>query len=629
MFKVKFADIGEGLTEGTVAEVLVKVGDVVKEGQPLYFVETDKVNSEIPSPVAGKIAVINISTGQEIKVGDVVIEIDDGTSSSTTEPKVEVVEENASVVGATPVSNDVLPSRAPKPKADTKKTEQVEENASVVGATPVSNDVLPSRAPKPKTEAPKVDVQIEDTFDVCVVGAGIGGYVTAIKSAQLGLKTLIIEKEYYGGVCLNVGCIPTKTLLKTSHVYHDIMHKAKELGIVLQNTEKVVIDWAQALQRKNGVVKKLTGGVKYLLDKNKVTQIKGEAVALDKNTISVNNKNYRVNNLIIASGSTPNHLPLPGFDQGRKDGIIIDSTGILSIPKIPETLVVIGGGVIGIEFSCLFASLGTKVTVLQGLPTILEMLDKDIIDAMTKELKNRYNIEVITNASVKEFKNGAVVYQIDGKDQMVKGEYVLESVGRKTSLTGFENIGLELTPRKGIVVNEYQETNLDGVYAIGDVVGKVMLAHTAVKGAIVAANRIAKKANKDHAEDIVMDYDRIPSCIYTHPEVSMIGKTEQQLKQENIEYKTFKFPFSAIGKALADDDTSGFVKIIIEPKYKTILGAHIIGNRATEMISEIAAVIECEGTITEIANTIHPHPTMSEAIGEAAEALETGKAIHF
>ncbi|WBX35903.1 dihydrolipoyl dehydrogenase [Mycoplasma capricolum] len=629
MFKVKFADIGEGLTEGTVAEVLVKVGDVVKEGQPLYFVETDKVNSEIPSPVAGKIAIINISTGQEIKVGDVVIEIDDGSSTSTASTsKVEVVEENASVVGATPVSNDVLPSRAPKPKSEA-KVEVVEENASVVGATPVSNDVLPSRAPKPKAEAPKVDVQIEDTFDVCVVGAGIGGYVTAIKSAQLGLKTLIIEKEYYGGVCLNVGCIPTKTLLKTSHVYHDIVHKAKELGIVLQNTENVVIDWAQALERKNGVVKKLTGGVKYLLDKNKVTQIKGEAIALDKNTISVNNKNYRVNNLVIASGSTPNHLPLPGFDQGRKDGIIIDSTGILSVPKIPETLVVIGGGVIGIEFSCLFASLGTKVTVLQGLPTILEMLDKDIIDAMTKELKNRYNIQVITNASVKEFKDGSVVYQIDGQDQMIKGEYVLESVGRKTSLTGFENIGLELTPRKGVVVNEYQETNLDGVYAIGDVVGKSMLAQTAVKGAIVAANRIAKKTNKAHAEDIVMNYDKVPSCIYTHPEVSMIGKTEQQLKQENIEYKAFKFPFSAIGKALADDDTSGFVKIIVEPKYKTILGAHIIGNRATEMISEITAVIECEGTITEIANTIHPHPTMSEAIGEAAEALETGKAIHF
>ncbi|AEM68911.1 dihydrolipoyl dehydrogenase [Mycoplasma putrefaciens] len=600
MYQVKFADIGEGLTEGTVAEVLVKIGDTVKAGQALYFVETDKVNSEIPAPIDGKIAKINISAGQEIKVGEVVMEIDDGSSAAVAaEPK----------------------------KAEVKE----EENASVVGATPVSNDLLPSRGPvKVKPEAAKpADLKIEASFDVAVIGAGIGGYVSAIKCAQLGLKTLIVEKEYYGGVCLNVGCIPTKTLLRTSHVYHDILHKAKELGIVVPNTEKVVIDWAQALERKNGVVKKLTGGVKYLLDKNKVTQIIGSATAVDKNTISVNGKYYHADNLIIATGSVPNHLPLPGFDKARKDGIVVDSTGILSIPKIPKSLVVIGGGVIGIEFGCLFASLGTKVTVLQALPTVLEMLDQDVIDTMTKELKNTFKMDVITNANVKEFKNGAVVYEIDGKQQSVKGEFVLESVGRKTTLQGFENLGLELTPRNGVVVNQYQETNVSGVYAVGDVIGKAMLAQSAVKAAIVAANRVAKKANKAHAEDLVMDFDKVPSCIYTHPEVAMIGKTEQQVKAEKLDYKTFKFPFVAIGKALADDDTTGFVKIIVEPKYKTILGAHIIGNRATEMISEITAVIECEGTITEIANTIHPHPTMSEAIGEVAEALETGKPIHF
>ncbi|MDQ0567907.1 dihydrolipoyl dehydrogenase [Mycoplasma yeatsii] len=613
MYQVKFADIGEGLTEGTVAEVLVKVGDTVKAGQSLYFVETDKVNSEIPAPIDGKIAVINIKAGQEIKVGEVVMEIDDGSGASVSAPakqeaKSEPVEENASVIGATPVSNALLPRRN-------------HSSSSTSIQEPVKQEV--------KKEPVKVNVDVEDTFDVAVIGAGIGGYVSAIKCAQLGLKTLIVEKEYYGGVCLNVGCIPTKTLLKTSHVYHDILHKAKDLGIVVPNTEKVVIDWAQALERKNGVVKKLTGGVKYLLDKNKVTQIKGDAVALDKNTISVNGKNYRANNLIVATGSVPNHLPLPGFDEGRKSGVILDSTGILSVPKIPESLVVIGGGVIGIEFGCLFASLGTKVTVLQGLPTVLEMLDQDVIDVMTKELKTTYKMNVITNASVKVFKNGEVVYEIDGKEQSIKGEFVLESVGRKTSLQGFENIGLELTPRKGIEVNEYQETNLDSVYAVGDVVGKAMLAQSAVKSAIVAANRIAKKANKAHAEDITMDFNKVPSCIYTHPEVAMIGKTEQQLKAENVEYKAFKFPFSAIGKALADDNTTGFVKILIEPKYKTVLGAHIIGNRATEMISEITAVIECEGTITEIANTIHPHPTMSEAVGEVAEALETGKPIHF
>ncbi|PZW01462.1 dihydrolipoyl dehydrogenase [Metamycoplasma auris] len=600
MFKVKFADIGEGLTEGVVAEVLVKVGDVVKEGQPLYFVETDKVNSEIPSPTAGKIVVINIKTGQEIKVGDVVIEIDDGKDSPA----------------ATTMS---------APKEETK----AEENASVVGSTPVSNDVLPSRAPISKPNTPQVDLKIEGSFDVAVIGAGIGGYVSAIKSAQLGLKTLIIEKEYYGGVCLNVGCIPTKSLLKTSHVYHDIMHKAKELGISIKNTEEIVIDWDQALKRKNGIVKKLTGGVKYLLDKNKITQINGVAHAIDKNTISVNDKNYHVDNLIIATGSIPNQLPLPGFDEGRKNGIVLDSTGILSIPKVPESLVVIGGGVIGVEFGCLFASLGTQVTILQASSSILEMLDQEVIDLVTKELKSTYKINIITNASVKSLKGNEITYELDGSTQTIKGEFILESIGRKTTFAGFENLGLEVTPRNAIVVNKYHETNLDSVYAIGDVTGKAMLAHSAVKAGVVAANRIAKKTNKEHAEDITMDFDRVPSCIYIDPEIAMIGKTEQQLKKDNIEYKAFKFPFSAIGKALADDSPTGFVKVIVEPKYKSILGAHIVGNRATDLIAEIAAVIESEGTITEIANTIHPHPTMSEAIGEVAEALETGKPIHF
>ncbi|ENY68730.1 Dihydrolipoamide dehydrogenase [Metamycoplasma auris 15026] len=608
MFKVKFADIGEGLTEGVVAEVLVKVGDTVKEGQPLYFVETDKVNSEIPSPTSGKIAVINITTGQEIKVGDVVIEIDDGKDSSTTSA----------------------------PAADKKEEKASEENASVVGSTPVSNDVLPSRGPINKPATNEVasassisDLKIEDTFDVAVIGAGIGGYVSAIKSAQLGLKTLIVEKEYYGGVCLNVGCIPTKSLLKTSHVYHDIMHKAKDLGITIKNTEEIVLDWDQALKRKGAIVKKLTGGVKYLLDKNKVTQIMGVAHAINKNTISVNEKNYHVNNLIIATGSLPNKLPLPGFDEGRKNGIVLDSTGILSIPKIPESLVVIGGGVIGVEFGCLFADLGSNVTILQGSSSILEMLDQDVIDLVTKELKTTYKINIITNASVKSLQGNEVSYEVDGVLQTIKGEFILESIGRKTSFEGFENLGLELSPRKGIVVNQYHETNLDSVYAIGDVTGIAMLAHSAVKAGVVVANRIAKKANKEHAEDITMDFNRVPSCIYISPEIAMIGKTEQQLKKENIEYKTFKFPFSAIGKALADDSPTGFVKVIVEPKYKSILGAHIVGNRATDLIAEIAAVIESEGTITEIANTIHPHPTMSEAIGEVAEALETGKPIHF
>ncbi|AUM62377.1 dihydrolipoyl dehydrogenase [Spiroplasma monobiae] len=599
MYKVKFADIGEGLTEGKVAEVLVKLGQEIKEGDALFFVETDKVNSEIPAPVGGKIAKLLISEGQEIKVGDVVVEIDDG--NATVGEKSSSEEENASVVGSTPVSNDVIPSRGPAPVQQTSKSES----------------------------APIKHTDIEESFDVIVIGAGIGGYVSAIKTAQMGLKTLIIEKKYYGGVCLNVGCIPTKSLLRTAKVFEDIVHKAANLGIDMKSNEEPKINWGKALERKDGVVNKLTSGVQALLTKNGVKQIIGEASALDKNTIIVNDKKYHCDNLIIASGSVPNELPLPGFAEGRESGYLIDSTKILSLPKIPKALTVIGGGVIGIEFGCLFAALGTKVTVVEGAPKILPMLDQDVTTLMTKILKEKYKIEIFTNAKVKEVKGKSVIFEVDGKEQVIKSDYCLESIGRKTVTAGFDEIGLELSERKSIIANEYGETNIEGVYAIGDVTSKIMLAHVASHAGIVTANRIALKANKPDAHDLKMDYSKIPSCIYSHPEIAMIGKTEQQLKEEGVEYKTFKFPFAAIGKALADDDTTGFVKIICEPKYKTLLGAHIIGNRATDMISEFTTLIECEGTITELARAIHPHPTMSEAIGEAAEALESGKSLNL
>ncbi|KAF5295512.1 hypothetical protein FQR65_LT19891 [Abscondita terminalis] len=331
-----------------------------------------------------------------------------------------------------------------------------------------------------------------------------------------------------------------------------------------------------------------------LLKKNKVTQEFGEAKAINKNTIEVNGNIYHGDNLIIASGSVPIDLALPGFKEARESGLLIDSTKILDLKAIPKSLAVIGGGVIGIEFGCLFAALGTKVTVIEGTDNILPMLDNDVIKEMTKTVKSTYNIEVITKAMVKEIKGKELFYEVDGKKQSIKAQFVLESVGRKTVVTGFDNIGLEMNERKHIVANEYGETNLPGVYAIGDVVGKSMLAQVAQHAAIVTANRVAMKYNKDGAHEMHMDYAKVPSCIYTHPEIAMIGKTEQALKAEGVDYKAFKFPFAAIGKALADDSTEGFVKLICDPVYKTILGAHIIGNRATDMISEITSVIECE-----------------------------------
>ncbi|AGR42493.1 dihydrolipoyl dehydrogenase [Spiroplasma diminutum] len=630
MFKVKFADIGEGLTEGTVTEVLVKIGDEVKMGDALFNVETDKVTSDIYAPVDGKIAKILISANQEINVGDVVIEIDDGKGDAPQEEKTEIkaeepAEENASVVGATPVSNALLSrgrTREVPPKKSAAETiMNAVNNVNMPGLVPgKGGDLKP--APKFIAKDP------ENHFEVIVIGAGVGGYVSAIKCAQLGLKTMIAEKGNYGGVCLNIGCIPTKTLLKSAYLYEQITKRADKYGIQVDVTG-VKADWKAIQARKDDVVGKLTTGVKGLLKKNKVTSVEGFAKAIDKNTVEVNGKQYTCDNLIIATGSVPNHFNLPGAKEAIESGWLIDSTGALSLPKIPKELVIIGGGVIGIEFACVYKRLGTKVTVLQFLPTILEMLDSDVSKEMTKELISRGNLEIIYGVSTKSFGKNEVIYEKDGKEYKIKADYCLQSVGRKVVTEGFENINLEMNERGHINVNEYCETNIDGVYSIGDVTGKMMLAHVASHQGIIAANRIAKRLGNDHAEDMTMNFDRVPSCIYTYPEVAAVGKTEDELKKAGTEYKVYKFPFAAIGKALADGNTGGFVKLICEPKYKQVLGCHIISNTATDMISEITTVMESEATISEIARAIHPHPSLSEAIGEAAEALESGKPINF
>ncbi|WP_420855370.1 dihydrolipoyl dehydrogenase [Williamsoniiplasma lucivorax] len=470
----------------------------------------------------------------------------------------------------------------------------------------------------------------EKHFDIIVVGAGVGGYVAAIKAANLGLKTLIIEKGAYGGVCLNIGCIPTKTLLKSGKVFEQTTQKAAAFGIEISKDAKITVNWTKVMERKEDIIKKLSSGVLYLMNKNKIKHLEGEALALDNHTIKVNGETYTADDLIIATGSTPRGLNLPGFEQAQKAGFLLNSTDALSLPKLPKKVVIIGGGVIGVEFASMFASYGSQVTLLQGLPTILEMLDGDLSKEMTKILSAKNNITIVTNAMIKGIEKNKVVYEVDGKEVKLEADYCLQSVGRQAVTTGFDNIGLQKTANGYIeMANDYCQTNIDNVYAIGDVNGKLMLAHVASHEGVIAVNHIATKKGVKHAGHTKMEFECVPSCIYASPEIASIGKTEEQCQKENIDYKAFKFPFSAIGKALADGDTHGFVKLIIENKYQTVIGAHIIGNRATEMISEIAVAMESEATIAEIAHAIHPHPTMSEAIGEAAEALLTGKTLNL
>lgn len=465
-------------------------------------------------------------------------------------------------------------------------------------------------------------------YDIMVIGAGPGGYVTAIKAAQLGFKTLIVEKEYLGGVCLNVGCIPTKTLLKNSHVYDMVAH-ADKFGIQIDQKIKPKVDWAAMQNRKQKVVSTLTAGVKGLLKKNKVTSVWGEAIPVDAHTITVNKKKYQAEYLILATGSTPRHMPFKGAEQAREAGLMLDSTSVLSLPKLPTSMIVIGGGVIGVEFACMFAELGVEVTILQGLPKILELLDNDISVEMTKILTKEKKVQILPNAFVQSVvtKNNqiSVTYedQIDHKMKTVTADYCLESVGRVPYLGGFANkLNLKTVPRiEALAVNEFCETNVPKVYAIGDVNAKLMLAHTASAQGIAVIETIAGISQK-------INLKHIPSVIYSHPEVASVGITEEQAKEQKLAFKTFKYPLRTIGKAIADGEIEGFAKLIVSAKYGEILGAHIICATAGDMINEMTGYMTSEATLDEIVHTVRPHPTLSEMLTEVAHGLDS-KPIHM
>lgn len=463
-------------------------------------------------------------------------------------------------------------------------------------------------------------MNIEKEYDLIVVGGGPGGYVAAIKAAQKGLKTACVEMNKLGGVCLNVGCIPTKTLLRSAKVFEYILNSQK-YGIEITDKSAIKVDWKSMLDRKNKVVSTLVGGVAGLLKKNKVDHINGFGEFIDDNHLKVNNTIYKTKNFIIATGSKPAQLPIPGFDEGRQKGKIIDSTGILSIPSLPRTLAVIGGGVIGVEFAELMESLGVEVTIFQKGERLLEVLDKDVSKEITKHLKNK-GVKILTNVNTKEYKNGKLYYEIDGNTENIEPDIILEAVGRSPLNTSIENTSVEIN-NKGFVVSDTKtQTKAKNIYAIGDINGKHMLAHVASYEGEIAVDNIL-----GHEKHI--DYGKIPNCIYTSLEIATIGKTEEELKNENyIDFKVSKFPMAANGKSLADGKSIGFIKIIADKEIGEILGVHIIGASATDLISEMSLALSSELTVEDIANAIHPHPTPAEAIMEAAHGI-IDKPIHI
>lgn len=453
-------------------------------------------------------------------------------------------------------------------------------------------------------------------FDAVVIGSGPGGYVAAIKLAQLGKKTACIEKEALGGTCLNVGCIPSKSLLQSSKIYHEITHSIGSHGI---GVKEVSLDYSTMQSRKEGIVKTFNQGISALFAKNKVTHIKGSASFKDPHTLIVDGKEITAENIIIATGSTPISLPFLPIDEKE----IVSSTGALAFPEIPKKLIVIGAGIIGVELGSVYSRIGSEVTVVEYLdkitPTLDGSLSKALLQALTKQgLSFHLSSKVIGC----EKKGKHYEIQTEG-GEIFTGDKILVSIGRKPYTEGLalDKTGITLDQKGRIPINGRFQTTVPHIYAIGDVVDGPMLAHKASEEGIAVAERIA-----GHAP--ILEYITIPSVVYTEPEVASVGFTEEELKQKQIPYKSAQFPFKANSRAKCVGEEEGFVKLLAHKETGHLLGGHIIGANAGELIQEIAVALQARMTASTLAATSHAHPTLSEAIKEAALAL-TSKAIHI
>ena len=463
-----------------------------------------------------------------------------------------------------------------------------------------------------------------NSFDVIVVGGGPAGYVCAIRAAQLGLSTAVVERDKLGGVCVNIGCIPTKALLHSAYVANLVAHDAKDLGI---EVGAVKTDYGTAMRRSRKVSEQNSKGVEFLMKKHKITVIRGTGVLGKNRTVKVGNDTYEAKKgLVIATGSRVKGIPQIGLEINKTT--VISSDEALFLEKAPVTLAIVGAGAVGCEFADVFNAFGSKVTLIEALPRILPLEDAESSDTLTKSYRKR-GITVLAGAQVKKATVGKDKVTLEvaagGKTETVEVEKVLMAAGRavNTESMGFQEAGVQIGDRGFVEVNlETLETTVPGVYCIGDVAGPPMLAHKGSREGVVVAERIA--GHKPHP----IKYDNVPSVTYCHPEVASIGLTEEQVKERKLEYQVGRFPFSANGRARTAGETEGFVKIIRDKKYGEILGAHIVGGHASEIIHELTVARENEYTVEEVDLAIHAHPTLSEAIAEAA--LDSmGRVMHI
>lgn len=463
-------------------------------------------------------------------------------------------------------------------------------------------------------------------YDIIVIGSGPGGYIAAIRASQLGKKVAIIEKySTLGGTCTNVGCIPSKALLDSSHHYYDAVNHFESHGISIETPK---VDFSKMVERKAGIVETTTGGIKYLMDKNNVDVFEGLGSFVDATHVKITKNDgseeiIEGTNTIIATGSKPSTLPFINIDKER----IITSTEALKLKEVPKHLIVIGGGVIGLELGSVYKRLGADVTVVEYADKITPTMDSDVSKELQKVLKKQ-GMKFATShgvTSVERKGDEVLIKATDKKDREIEftGDYCLVAVGRKpfTEGLGLENVGVKLNKKNQVEVNDHLQTSVSNIYAIGDVIEGAMLAHKAEEEGVVVAEYLA--GQKPH-----IDYNLIPGVIYTWPEVAAVGKTEDELKDAGVDYKAGKFSMRALGRSRASGDIDGFVKVLADKTTDEILGVHIVGARAADLIMEAAVAMEYRASAEDLARICHGHPTYSEAIKEAAKAAWDGKPLN-
>ncbi|AXQ78436.1 dihydrolipoyl dehydrogenase [Streptococcus chenjunshii] len=569
--------LGVDMQEGEIIEWKKQEGDSVNEGDILLEIMSDKTNMELEAEESGILLKITRAAGEVVPVTE--------------------------VIGYIGAEGEVINDKEEAPKAD---AEQASADLQAAGLEVPSSAAAGAAAERPALA--------DDEYDIIVVGGGPAGYYAAIRGAQLGGKIAIIEKSEYGGTCLNVGCIPTKTYLKNAEIL-DGLKEAAGRGINLASTN-YSIDMDKTVDFKNSVVKKLTGGVASLLKANKVTMFNGLGQVNPDKTVSIGSTTIKGRSIILATGSKVSRINIPGIDSR----LVLTSDDILDLKEIPKSLAVMGGGVVGIELGLVWASYGVDVTVIEMADRIIPAMDKEVSLELQKILAKK-GMKIKTSVGVSEIieaDNQLTLKLNDGSE--VVAEKALLSIGRVPQMNGLEKLELEMEGNR-IKVNDYQETSVPGIYAPGDVNGRKMLAHAAYRmGEVAAENALSgnvRKANLKYT----------PAAVYTHPEVAMVGITEEQAREQYGSVLVGRSSFTGNGRAIASGEAEGFVKVIADSKYHEILGIHIIGPSAAELANEASTIMEAELTVDDVAQSIHGHPTFSENMYEAIMDV-LGEAIH-